>query len=69
MDAQLPRPECRGEGLELLTEQGSLPSLKQGRRGKRAYVGVGGDWEEGRKCKYLNRKIKKEKGKVMKEKK
>ena len=59
MHAQLPRPGCSGEGLGLPTERGSFPSLKQGRIGRRVSGGAGGDWEEGRKCKYLNGKIKK----------
>ena len=58
LDAQLPRPERRGEGLELLTGQGTLLSLKQGGRGRRECGGAEGDWKEGRKSKYLNRKIK-----------
>ena len=58
MDAQLPRPGCRGEGLGLPTGQGSLFSLKQGGRGRTGCGGAEGDWEEGRKCKYLNGKIK-----------
>ena len=51
MDAQLRRPGCSGEGLGFPTGQGSLPSLKQGERGRRGCGGVGGDWEEGKKCK------------------
>ena len=52
LDAQLPKPGCRREGLGLPTGQGFLPSLKEG-------GGVGGEWEEGRKCKFSNGKIKK----------
>ena len=51
VDAHLPRPGCRGEGLGLLTGQDSLPSLNQGGRGRRGCGEAGGDWEEGRKCK------------------
>ena len=44
MDAQLPRPGCREEGLVLPTGENSWPSLKQGRRGRRGmgeWVGIG----------------------------
>ena len=58
MDAQLPRPGCRGEGLGLPTGQGSPPSLKQRVGGRRGSGGAEGDWEEGRKCKYLNGELK-----------
>ena len=61
LDAKLPRPGYTGEGLGLPTGQGSLPSLKK-RAGWTRESGVaGGEWEEGRKCKFLNGKIKKEK--------
>ena len=56
LDAQLPRPGCRGECLGLPTGQGSLPSLKEGARGRRVSGRAGGEWEEGRKCKFLNGK-------------
>ena len=39
MDAQLPKPECRGEGLGLPTGQDILPSLRSG------VVGGVGEWE------------------------
>ena len=57
MDAQLPRPGCSGEGLGIPTGQGSLPSLKQGGGERRMSWGAGGEWEEGRKCKFLNGKM------------
>ena len=41
MDAKLPRPGCREEGLGLPTGQDSLPSLKEG--GERG--GGVGKWE------------------------
>ena len=56
MDAQLPRPGCRREGLGLPTGQGTLPSLKEVGVGRRVCSGVKGEWEEGRKCKFLNGK-------------
>ena len=58
MDAHLPRPGWSGEGLGLPTWQGTLPSLKEG-EGRRASGVAGGEWEKGRKCKFLNGKIKK----------
>ena len=64
MDSQFSRPGCRREGLGLPTGQGSLPSLKQGGGGRRGSGGVEGRWEEGRKWKFLNEKIKKRKKKV-----
>ena len=56
LDVHLPRPGWRGEGLGLPTGQDSLPSLKEGGGGRRGSEG-GGDWKEGRKCKFLNGKI------------
>ena len=47
LDAKLPRPECRGEGL-------GLPPFKEAGGGKRVTGGAGGEWEEGKKCKFLN---------------
>ena len=41
LDAQLPRPLGRGEGLGLPTGQGTLPSLKERGRGRRDV----GKWE------------------------
>ena len=51
MDAQLPRPGGSGEHLGLSTGQDFFPSLKQGGEGRSECGEVGGDWEEGRKCK------------------
>ena len=59
LDAHLPRPGQRREGLGLPKGQGTLPSLKEGVAGRRASGRVGEEWEEGRKCKFLNVKIKK----------
>ena len=66
MDAKVPRPECREEGLGLPTGQGSLPSLKERGRGRRVSGGAGGEWEKGRKCKFLNGKRLKIKNKTKK---
>ena len=46
MDAQLPMPGCRREGVGLTTGQDFLPSLKQVGRGRRECGGTGGNWEE-----------------------
>lgn len=45
-------------GLGLPTWKGSLPSLKHEWGGRKVSGGVRGDWEEARKCKYLNEKVK-----------
>lgn len=47
------------EGLGLRTGQDNLPSLKTGGGGRRVSGEEGGEWEEGRKQKFLNGKIKK----------
>ena len=41
MNAQLPRPGCRGKGLGLPTGQSSLPSLKEGGGGIVELEGIG----------------------------
>ena len=46
LDAYLPRPGWRGEGLGLHTGQGTLPSIRTGGGGRRVSGGVGGTWEE-----------------------
>ena len=56
LDAKLPSPGYRGKGLGLPTGQDSLPSLKVGGGGRRVNGGAGEEWEEGRKCKFLNGK-------------
>ena len=42
-----------GEELELPTGQETLTALKTGEGGGEGLGGVGGYWEEGRKCKFL----------------
>ena len=49
LDAYLPKPGCRGEGLGLSTGQGVLPSLRTGVGGEESEWGSGGKLEEGRK--------------------
>ena len=61
LDAHLSKPGWRGEGLALPTGQGTMPSPKTGREGRRASGGARGELEEGSKWKFLNGKIKKEK--------
>ena len=58
LDAKLPRSGWGG-GLGLPTGQGSWPSLKEGEGRRRMSGGAKGEWEEGRKCKFLNGKINK----------
>ena len=53
LDAHLPRPGWRGEGLGLSTGQGTLTSLRTGEQGGGEVAGVGGKWEDGRRWKFL----------------
>ena len=47
MDAHLPRPVWRGEGLRLSTGWDSLPSFKEGVGGKTVSGGAGGNERRG----------------------
>ena len=47
LDANLPCPGCRGEGLECPTGQGSLPSFKEGEGGRRVSGRARGEWMGG----------------------
>ena len=51
LDTHLPGPGGRGEELELPTGQETLTALEDGEGGGEGVGGVGGCWEEGRKCK------------------
>ena len=53
MDAHLPRPGWRGEGLGLPTEQGTLTSLRTGEGVGGGLRGVGGTLGDGRRQKFL----------------
>ena len=53
LDTHLPGPGGSGEELDLPTGQETLTALRDGEGGGEGVGGVGGCWEEGRKCKLL----------------